>query len=568
MRVGTPKHMPTRRSQSDGDPSAPLHLPKNDAVFQPDLLLEWLELLKFPKPYIDQVKDAIRILRDPDHPAHNVDPMLLNSMNTFTSGRSNQAKVGISKVFSTEHYDDLMRILTPAPPDAIPTAKLWLLFEEKDGGRWRVIVDTLIANSLYAEAEKVNFGNMEQLRQCIAGVAPGSYIVGHDYACFYYALHLSDAVKRKYVIDLNGRKFFLNVLAMGHKAAVSAAQRISRSVADITAKIAHGVHVVDVIIDNVLLAADDEECARHALDLFCSISRDLGLQVKESFLHAPGEEFEHRGCCWWLRQGGCEVKLKPKWISKLEVSWRESSPEQLSGKLAWIRAALNRSSPSIFFAHKECVRMLARQPQQGWSPCMARLMTKVINFCRSTKSIVPRQPAYPPSQISYLFTDASTSTSRGAYVLVLSDGRVRSNSFVLQQAHINVMEYRALVESLRQLRGLLRSTKSPLRICVDNVAVECTLRSAWSPSPVLYKEALRTRMELDALGLPWSVSYIATSINPADFPSRNGALQFDLTNLARIVAAVNKVSFFSPPLKITEEFVFSSASTPSPLAWA
>ncbi len=142
-----------------------------------------------------------------------------------------------------------------------------------------------------------------------------------------------------------------------------------------------------------------------------------------------------------------------------------------------------------------------------------------------------RVPAVRPGAPSVLFSDASL---RGwGAVLVTSRQEVFVAGGPWPRDHvsgdINVLEARALDLGLAHLRdAFLRSGDPKLDILVDNTSVESGVRRGVGHSPFVSDALCPAIAALRELGIPITVDYIRTAENPADAPSRGGAVDLDL----------------------------------------
>lgn len=378
------------------------------------------------------------------------------------------------------------------------------LLAESSKQRFRVLTDTLLANLLVEPCPELDDIQFTPLHNIQPG--KGEFMVSLDWKAFYTQINLEPHIRDYFAVNINGKMYRMTHLPMGYGRAVPLAQLITRVITE--EAIGDAKVKFDVYIDNVFLWGQKEEVLR-VRDQILEITEEIQLTVGDM---TEGFEVTHRGILFNSLE---ETKqMAPKFCKKLKTRFefleQHKTPvlvQSFVGMLAYMLYALQ-----MFRGTKQ------QQFQNPLAPYyqgahMFEIWEMITRVTQLATTICPIHSPGEPDMISFAASDASSNGI--GWVLLDNEISVMAKR-TYKQRHINELEAEAVFDVVAHCR---ENTK--LRLSVDSKVVLYGILNSYSRSRNINDWMERIKRLAFSKNIILQPQYIATSLNPADEPSRN-----------------------------------------------
>ena len=354
-----------------------------------------------------------------------------------------------------------------------------------------------------------------------------------DFAQFYRQFRLPTEVRKYYTFSHEGLWFQITSVPTGGRACPALAQAltqsIARAVADWINKGGHTYGTIEVTayIDNIRFTGSYDSCVK-CLEKLKEISSELNVTIDEKQTSEYAQSYEFLGINYnhtdkTISCGDRTLK-KLLWMESDWADWRNWTLRlamRAIGFMIWenriIGIGLCEFYTTIKFLRRRASSTKLDEPCHLWNSAAQQLWSwwriAVQKRTRHWNTSTCQQKAT-------LYTDAALS----GYGVVLqdADGNVHIIAARWRKLeNIMILEARALLKGLSFTSEKMgdMAEKTCLVVKIDNTSVIASCEKQLSANFILNKIVRDVQKECKKFGLT-DISYIRTSDNPADLPSR------------------------------------------------
>jgi hypothetical protein len=468
-----------------------------------------------------------------------IDKQSIHAVNRFVSDASFRRCETATRIPQSQVEDSVLSQLLAngqiarAHPSALVTTVFFLVSEtRKTGPRRRTIFNTVADNELGPTLATMKVASLNlvsaRLRVC-------KFAATRDFKSYFNQIGLSLAVSNCYVFSNRGSKYRLTRAAMGN----TNSPAIATNITTIIVMIALGRHKrdfpdskikYDIIIDDVLFAADCEHALSNVLLHFDQICREVNVTVStETNINTT---ITHRGAVFDLiKQNVC---LKPAFVDKFrsraidfDAKPNLSKARSLIGSIAYAAAIIDIDpSPSY--------RQFATMLLSGSHTVPRQTFTNVIQAIIENKP-KPLECAENVPSAGLVCADATPTKIAGFFL---------SSDDVLYQFE-KLTEFTII--HLNEAGGTLGALNLVPKFRVTHSVDIFTDNQSWLGSVSNTSRGTTPELEV-ARGTFWhmcreknilpKIRYIASASNPADIMSRQECYQLNKDEIRQAIKAV------------------------------
>jgi len=403
-----------------------------------------------------------------------------------------------------------------------PQPKAWGLLStkpepHKDPPRLRVISDMLWSNWALDDMVHTQFSTQRTLD----GMFRRSFGATFDFSGWYYALPVRNGVEN-YLVVRSGNSLYKHVRApMGHKWMVFAAHSLTKVIA-YTPRVDF-----DVIIDNVLLASNDEVALKQESDAFVARAKSFGATLGEA--SGPQRNVTYRGMVVHM---GNDVTVKAPWASKcaLRITYvlsKDPTAAQvysLGGMLAWLRGVIPLDVLEDYHWWKDVAKAANASPNKR-----IRLRSESKTALQQLKMVLTEVPLptrtlnAPHKPRAVIATDAALTKPLGRWGAIIVTTRITAMGGLFpialcQVASIADLEMAAVLMAIELSKGL---DGKEIMLYTDNQTVQRVLTKRRSCAYRLHMFCKRIHASVRSKGSRLAAAvWIPSTENPADGISR------------------------------------------------
>ena len=336
---------------------------------------------------------------------------------------------------------------------------------------------------------------------------------------WYYQFNLDEKVRKYFQYKLNSKLYRFARLPMGFKNAGSIAHQTAFYLAAMACQ--NTLVLFDVYIDNIIFYANDKSLVQQALTDFTRLCTKYNCTIGE--VSEIGTTITYRGIQMDFANKTIKLgtKFRSKFLHRISIltgSWAQY--RSLIGMIIAGYMSLNIPLAEIYYSLKFLSRNVSTQDDtviQPWAAVKAELQKVTRIFSDN----IPRKVIPIPTEHIVVITDACGETLAGASVIVTSQGRIYTATYLLDSpsSSINDLETLVLYQTLKKYPFLFQ--RSLIHTYADNTAMIATLTMGHSKSWFLN---MAVRNTLTTLGLYKSrlvLTYVPSALNPSDGLSRH-----------------------------------------------
>ena len=388
-------------------------------------------------------------------------------------------------------------LVEEAEPSNCGASQLFLVREESKR-RYRLVADTLETNSNQDISPSVKFTPIGRLHDVMRSC---SFACEMDMRCFFHQFELSKDVRKFFSFKFGDKTFHYCRLPMGYKLAVDISQQFLVNMVE-TSKLLSlsGIRLVDVYVDNILIAGDEQPVRLASQSL---------LQLLETFNVTVGSvemdsTITHRGITWNLTNK--VATLSQKFMSKLVLpdGTRRSLWEKLISRVYY--ACLSLHYPRAFLWqtmqwYNKGTRGITKEVSGELDDVLTRLRQHSLKLELS-------------QEIHFIATDASD-TGYG-YVELKTNNTPVGGQWDTTDKNLPI----AYRELLAAQRGIKIYSNAHVVLFIDNTTIYFSIKNGYSHSRQL-NDILRGFFTIiQHNNLTCQPQWIPSEQNPADAPSR------------------------------------------------
>lgn len=357
-------------------------------------------------------------------------------------------------------------------------------------------------------------------------VALSRFAVCCDFSGFYH--QFAAVPKEPFMFHHLGRYFTLTTIPTGSSPCAAVAQEQSEAAASFIRKMFPEVHV-DVYIDNVRLAANDEQLLRRALVAFFEVCKSLQIDINENLedlLQKSFTKYTFLGIQY--DHDARTTRLDPEYTQKLLEIYQhfdtQANPRQVTlrnllrffGRLTYASAVNGLARAPYYYIMKFMRRQVGRRldaPTEVWSSIIPLWKT----WASAQMTAQPRSWSHLGHANgeceSVLITDASLSGY--GCILLRADGTtsiVAGKWSAEESKHsINLLEVRALRIGLESFAVDLAD--DPFSVLIDNTTAMYAVKNGCSRAFEINDEVARVALLTTRMT---SINWVKSENNAAD----------------------------------------------------